>query len=246
MTEFSTTRAPAGAVQSCPEDCQEALKIAEDDVNKIARMDGPIARNRAITQAYEKLAQDMPNNDWVRLASYVSVQGGCAMQQTQGTMAGIAGWVPGLFDPATALEALGDANLTIFSSIYPPNRMVANCGYRKFKQCVESGEIKINPQIVEAMDKMHNGDLKGAADAMALHEQRDVVQPVYDRWKDTFSGMSRADTIDVFNDRTSIPVAKACTRDNLVPLNGDISNWPDRVKYYRQLINEMHRIEGKR
>lgn len=84
MTEFSTTHSSGEVVQSCPENCEEALKMVQDDVNKIARMDGPIARNVAITEAYEKLAQDMPKNDWVRLASYVSVQVGapCSKRRT--------------------------------------------------------------------------------------------------------------------------------------------------------------------
>ncbi|MCO6391658.1 hypothetical protein GTW25_11510 [Aliihoeflea aestuarii] len=192
-----------------------------------------------------KLAQDMPENDWVRLASYVSVQGGCAMQQTQRWPAKAADYVPFLgFDSQDSLEALGDANLTIFSSIYPPNRMVANCGYEKFRQCVESGEIVVDQNIVNAMEKMENGDRRGAANDIALHEQRNVVQPVYDRWPDTFAGMSRADALDRLHDRTSIPVAKTCTRDNLVPFEGDISRWPDRVEYYHDLLDRMYEIEG--
>lgn len=220
--------------------------MVQNEVNNIARLPGPIERNAAITAAYDKLAKDMPENDWVRLASYVSVQGGCAMKLTQGGMAGVADYVPFMgFDSAKSLQALGDANLTIFSSIYPPNRMVANCGYAKFKECVASGEIKVNRDIVAAIDKMQNGDLKGAADAIALHEQRDVVQPVYERWKDTFSGMSNADSLDIFNDRTSIPISKSCGTGDPVVLNGDISNWRDRVSYYNKLITEMYRIEGR-
>lgn len=244
MTDFSTTRSSGSPVQSCPENCKEALKIAEDEVNKIARLDGPIARNKAITASYEKLAKDMPNNDWVRLASYVSVQGGCAMQLTQGWEARTGGRL--FFDPDDALSALGDANLTIFSSIYPPNRMVANCGYEKFRQCVDRGEITFDKNILKGMEKMHNGELKGAADIIAQYEQRDVVQPVYDRWAKTFAGMSLADTVDVFHDRTSIPIAKTCTRDNLVPFTGNISDWHDRIKYYSKIIDEMYRVEGVR
>lgn len=242
MAEFSTTQ-PAGApVQSCPTDCKAALRMAQEDVNRIARLDGPIARNRAITAAYTKLAADMPQNDWVRLASYVSVQGGCAMQRTQAWDTQSVGRV--IVNPEQALEALGDANLTIFSSIYPPNRMAANCGYEKFKQCVESGEIKVDPAIADAMNKMERGDRRGAADAIALHEQRDVVQPVYDRWRDTFGDLQNAENLKP-GDQTSIPVASRCTRDNLVPLNGEVSVWEDRVEYYHSLMNEMYRIEER-
>lgn len=228
--------------------------MVQDEVNKVSRLPGPIERNAAITSAYDKLARDMPENDWVRLASYVSVQGGCAMQVTQGrNLPYVPGWAEGavprtlsrvLVNPEKSLDALGDANLTIFSSIYPANRMVANCGYKKFKECVASGEITVNDKIVKALDKMEKGDKRGAANLIAEHEQREIVQPVYDRWKDTFADMKNAEGW-IPGDQTSIPVAKTCTRDNLVPLSGDISNPQDRVNYYGKLIDEMYRIEGK-
>lgn len=55
MTEFSTTRSSGSAVQACPEDCVEAMNIVQDDVDRIARLDGPIERNLAITNAYEQV-----------------------------------------------------------------------------------------------------------------------------------------------------------------------------------------------
>lgn len=250
MTDFSTAKSSVSPIQNCPDSCREAYDAVMDEVNDIARLDGPIARNEAITAAYEKLAQDMPQNDWVRLASYVSVQGGCAMQATQGYNIPYApdGWIPRtasrvLVSPEDALEALGAANLTIFSSIYPANRMVANCGYEKFRQCIESGEISVPTPIVKALEQMHNGDLRGAADTIAEYEQRDVVQPVYDRWSETFEDLADVEAW-LPGDQTSIPIAKTCTRDDLVPLGGNISNWPDRVAYYRQLIDRMYEVEG--
>jgi hypothetical protein len=252
--ELSTTT-PAGApVGSCPSNCREAMQMVQDEVNRISRLPGPVERNVAITSAYDKLAQDMPENDWVRLASYVSVQGGCAMGVTQGrNLPYVPEWAEGgvpkffsraLVSPEKSLDALGDANLTIFSSIYPPNRMAANCGYQKFKECVASGEISVDKEIVTALDVMNQGDKRGAADLIADYEQRQVVQPVYERWEDTFSDMKKADSW-IPGDQTSIPIAKSCTRDNLVPLDGDISNPQDRVDYYGKLIEEMYRVEGK-
>ena len=93
---------------------------------------------------------------------------------------------------------------------------------------------------------MQRGRKLDAANAIADYEQRIVVQPVYERYADTFRGMSRADRVDVFNDRTSIPIAKTCTRDNLVTLDGDISNPAHRVDYYRKLIRNMYRVKGRR
>lgn len=250
MTDFSTTQSSGSPVQACPDSCREAYSMVMDEVNQIARLDGPLARNRAITAAYDKLAQDMPQNDWVRLASYVSVQGGCAMQATQGYNIPFMpdGWLPRtgsrLFvSPEDALAALGDANLTIFSSIYPANRMVANCGYEKFRQCVDSGEIDVPEPIVKALGQMNRGALRDAADTIALYEQRDVVQPVYDRWAETFEDLNDVESW-LPGDQTSIPIAKECTRDNLVPLEGNISNWRNRVNYYGKLIDRMYEVEG--
>ena len=164
------------------------------------------------------------------------------MKETQTWAAKYPGWI--LFDNDKAYEALGEANKTIFTSVFPPNLMVANCGYEKFKQCVDSGEIQVDETLVEAMAEKNSGNLRAAADALAEHEQVTIVQPIYDKYEDTFSGLAWADTLDVFNDRTSIPIAYTCTRDNLVKLDGDLSNPQDRVVYYKKLLTEMKRIEG--
>jgi hypothetical protein len=260
LNDFSTTRSGTRALGRCPADCKEAMAIAREDVNRIKRqgagvadMDmkkgtyreipGEVMRNGHITKAYTDLARDMPQNDWVRLASYVSVQGGCAMRQ-------VSNWKdyhPGrmLLNPEKALDALGDANMAIFESIYPPNRMAANCGIDKFLECVEKGEIKVDEKIVQAMREMKAGNNKRAADLIADHEQRNVVQPVYERHKGAFNDLSNADSW-VPGDQTSIPVAKTCTRENLVKLDGDISNPSDRVAYYEKLIRRMYEIEGRR
>ena len=79
---------------------------------------------------------------------------------------------------------------------------------------------------------------------IAEHEQRNIVERVYTDHAQEFTEMSRADYIDFLNDRTSIPVAKTCTRNNLVPFSGDISNADNRVDYYGQLIDRMYQIEG--
>jgi hypothetical protein len=255
-TRRSSTQ-PAGR---CPDDCKQAMAIAQEDVDRIKRqgpaitdfdmanrsyreVPGEIVRNGHITRAYTQLARDMPQNDWVRLASYVSVQGGCAMRQfwnpSQSGVPGAAGFAQ------NGLTALGQANVAIFESIYPPNRMAANCGIEKFLECVRSGEIRVNPAIVQAMERMQAGDNRGAANAIANYEQRNVVQPVYERWSGTFRAMEAVDSVNVFQDMTSIPIAKTCTRDNLVPLRGSISDPNARVRYYGDLLDRMYEIEGR-
>ena len=119
------------------------------------------------------------------------------------------------------------------------------CGYDKLKECFDNGELNIHPALMEALSKMDAGDLQGAADALAVHEQMNVVQPVYERHEDTFDAMQRADGM-TFGDQTSIPAAYECTRDNLVPLGDlEIQQPRDRVKYYGQLLERMFEIEGR-
>ncbi|WP_179381611.1 hypothetical protein [Jannaschia marina] len=71
-----------------------------------------------------------------------------------------------------------------------------------------------------------------------------MVQPVYDRHPTGFEDMAQGEGL-MPGDQTSIPVAKTCTRDNLVPLGDrDITNPLDRVDYYGDLIDRMYEIEG--
>lgn len=51
-------------------------------------------------------------------------------------------------------DALGDANLTIFESVYPPNKFMQTCGYEKLKECVESGGNEVIEDIATARDRV--------------------------------------------------------------------------------------------
>ena len=239
---LSTTSSTASAAGSCPDTCEEAAAQVLDEVNQIKRIDDPIDRNVAITQAYEQLAADMPENDWVRLASYVSVQGGCAMKEAGSFLAKAA---PNFYiSSPKMLAALKDANTTIFESIYPANRFVANCGLAKLKECMAEGAITVPDEVLTALEEMEAGNLREAADIIAQYEQEQVVQPVYERHQTAFEDMAQGDGW-MPGDQTSIPIAKTCTRDDLVPLGErSITNPLDRVDYYGDLIDKMYEIEG--
>lgn len=241
---LSTTTSSFASVGTCPDTCEEAAAQVQDEVNRIKRIDDPIERNVAITGAYERLARDMPQNDWVRLASYVSVQGGCAMKQAASLKARILpnAWI----SSPKMLDALKDANTTIFESIYPVNRFVANCGLAKLRECAAAGAITVPRPLMAAIEQMEAGNTRRAADIIAQYEQVDVVQRVYDRHPTAFEDMAQGEAV-LPGDQTSIPVAKTCTRDNLVPIgNRNIANAQDRVAYYGDLMDRMLRIEGRR
>ena len=240
--ELSTTRAPDDPLQRCPSNCAEALALAQEEVNRIARIDDPLERNAAITRAYRSLGEAAPRNRWVRLAGYVSSQAGCAMERTQAWDAQTVGRV--ILDPEDAMDALQDGNMTIFESVYPPNKFMQNCGFERLQECVASGEIDVPEELMEGLELVHRGELRRGADAIAEYEQNEVVQPVYQRHERAFGQMARAESW-VPGDQTSIPVAYECTRDDLVDLGDlDISNSRHRVRYYHLLMDRMMRMGG--
>ena len=242
MQDFSTTQDVTDPVARCPSNCDEAMNLVMEDVNRITRVPDPLERNAAITQAYRNLGERSPFNYWIRLAGYVSTQGGCAMQQTQRFAAEI------LINKENALEALMDANTTIFSSVYPPNEFMQRCGFEKLKECNDGGafEPEIDEDLMADLEALHNGNWRRAADLIAVYEQMEVVQPVYERHSRVFNQMENADNW-VPGDQTSIPVSYECTRDNLVSLgNLEIQNPEDRVQYYHLLMDRTMQIEGLR
>ncbi|MBM7066541.1 hypothetical protein [Actibacterium sp. 188UL27-1] len=242
MNDFSTIQSPDAPVQTCPNNCAEAMAMANQEVDLVRRIDDPIQRNVGITEAYRDLGEAMPNNWWVRLAGYVSTQGGCAMRRTQQWDAQSIGRL--IVNPEQAMEALKDANISIFSSVYPPNKFMHECGFERLKECVDAGEIEVDETLMAGLEKLNNGDLQGAADLLAQHEQVEVVQPVYDRHAETFDDLGNAEAM-MPGDQTSIPIAYECTRDNLVPLGDlDIEDPFDRVSYYHRLMDRMKQIEG--
>jgi len=246
MTGLRTTASSSAASGACPSDCKEAMNQVMEDVNRIARTRGATERNAAITQAYRQLGQAQRQNHWIRLAGYVSTQGGCVMKMMERGTIGVS-FTPlaPLFgeDLVNAQKALVDANTTIFTSVYPPNKFAHDCGFEKLKQCVASGEIEVSPQIMEALEKMDKGDLRGAADTMAYHEQVNVVQPVYERNRGAFEFMNRWEN-RIPGDQTSIPVSHTCSGDPVSIKGLDIQNPQDRVQYYRRLMTRMRQIEG--
>lgn len=105
----------------------------------------------------------------------------------------------------------------------------------------------MDQRLLDGLTKLEQGRLREASDIIARYEQEVVVASAYARHSDTFDDMMWADSIDVFNDRTSIPIAKTCIRENLVSIDGlDIREGADRVKYYERLVSRMLEMERSR
>lgn len=109
------------------------------------------------------------------------------------------------------IEMLFEMPISPFSKAStPPNKFMQTCRYEKLKECVENREIDVDRNIMTALGEIDAGNLRAGADLLADHEQRDVVQPVYERHKETFEDLATAESW-VPGDQTSIPVSYDCT-----------------------------------
>lgn len=205
-------------------DCRAVYDTIIEETEKIANIEDPLERNKAINKAYDDLAKSASNNHWIKLASYVSPQGGCAMQKVLSTQ----------FD--LPYQALGEANKAIFKNIYPVMKAYDKYGAAAVKRCYAGN---LPAELEEAIDLMEQDKLEDAALKIAEYEQRDVVQKVYEDYDWTFRGMEMVDRIDITTDHTSIPVSRKCGVGTPVPFKGSISEPNDRVNYYKSLMQRM-------
>lgn len=239
-------------------DCKKKIEKIEKEKNQIAAIEDPIERNKAITAAYGKLAAEDPQNRWIKLASVVSAQGGCAMKLTRSLDPDVHAGIDPKHDfmNATGLDpfhnmyhALGDANNAIFSSIYPLTAYRARHGYEDMKKCYAATGKEIPPKIMAAFDKLEEGDMARASDRIADFEQRDVVQPIYEKYSGTFALMEFGSGIQKPLTGTNlydIPVSTTCGDPDVVPFKGSISNPSHRVDYYKSLMERLSSQQGWR
>lgn len=252
--------APGNVSETCQAciaaDCKKKIEEIEKEKNRIASIDDPIERNKAITNAYGKLAAEDPQNRWIKLASVVSAQGGCAMKLTRSLDPDVRTGIDPNYDfmNPTGLDpwynmyhALGDANKAIFSDIYPLAAYRARHGYEDMKRCYAATGKTIPPKITAAFNKLEEGDLKEASDRIADFEQRDVVQPVYEEYSGTFGLMKFGSVVQKPFTGTNlydIPVSTTCGDPNVVRFRGSISNPNDRVNYYNSLMERLSAQQG--
>lgn len=247
--------APGNVSETCAtciaEDCKKKIEQIEKETKQITDIKDPIERNKAITAAYGKLAAQDPSNRWIKLASVVSAQGGCAMKLTRSLDPDVITGIDPKYDfmNPTGLDpwynmyqALGDANKAIFGDIYPMAAYRARHGYEDMKKCYAATGKVIPPKIKSAFDELEKGNLKSASDWIADFEQRDVVQPVYENYSGTFSMMEGASAVlkpVLKKNLYDIPVSTTCGDPNVVPFVGSISNPNHRVNYYNSLMNRL-------
>jgi len=260
----SRETAVADACPTCGDvtksECAKKIDDIQRETDAINDISDPIDRNKAITKAYTDLAEQDTENRWIKLASIVSAQGGCAMKDVKA----MPEMLPG---QNNMYNALGDANKAIFGSIYPLAAYRARYGYKDMKKCYAAEGKTIPPKMEEAFGEIEQGEFKLASDDIAWYEQTKVVQPVYDDYSGTFfamelynaTGKSYATKSNIYrnlggllpseNEVNSkniydIPVSTTCGDPNTVPFIGSISNPKDRVKYYQTLMDVLARREG--
>lgn len=252
----------AGAVQGagkgaagdvCERCCKNRIKEISDETNRIRNIQDPIERNKEITRAYNAVAAQDPQNRWVKLASIVSVQGGCAMQQVKDArsyLPSFKDWLDektGVSFTKNMYQALGEANKSIFSDIYPYAAYRAKYGTENMKKCYAEEGKPIPPELEDAFDKMDRGELNAASDAIAKFEQMKVVQSVYDQYSGTFWEMKAASSVQEWftgKNLYDIPLSTTCGDPNTVPFEGDIAKGSDRVAYYQALMSRLKAQQG--
>ncbi|MCG7509246.1 DUF2515 family protein [Mesorhizobium retamae] len=235
-------------------ECKQRIEAIERETNAITAIEDPIERNKAITAAYDKLAREDPSNRWIKLASIVSVQGGCSMKLVRSLDPDvIAGLDPdpmngtGLDPWYNMYQALGDANKAIFRDIYPFAAFRARHGYEQMKKCYAAEKKNLPPEIQKAFQEIDNGNLRAGADNIAMFEQMKIVQPVYEKYSGTFGLMEVANKpykLISGKNTYDIPVSTQCGDSNTVPFRGEIANPRDRVGYYNDLMNALERQQG--
>ncbi len=212
-----------------------------------------VKRNERITEAYQKIAKDNPENRWAKLASYASAQVGCGIQKTRGGEAQVFGiFPPYRIDPDEAEAALSDGNKTIFSSIGPVFMFIDKYGYEQFHKCAGEKKKGVPKEIMKAVGLMEAGKLKKASGIIAEYEQFEVVQPVYEKYADVFAKIDWADTHEpeldldwTDRDEQSMALEYECETGEKIPLGDrELKNKYDRVKYYEQLMKELDKKDN--
>jgi len=81
------------------------------------------------------------------------------------------------FNLVRSVNALKDANTTIFESVYPPNMFMHRCGFERLKECNDAGAFQppIAENLMRGLEEMHNGNWRGAADLIEQYEQEEIV-----------------------------------------------------------------------
>lgn len=214
---------PSQGCASCDE-CKKWLSEVEKEAQKHSAEADDHKRNKNITQAYNDLYKDDPNNKWIGLAGNVSAQVGCSMN---GFMRNTSGMT----------AALGDGNKTIFNNIYPMALFHKRHGLEAMKKCYGNDLPDKMKEAFEAMDGGNPQDKRKAANKIADYEQRDVVPQVYSAHPMTLGFMAG----NAPNSYVSIPVSQTCGASPVIPFKGDIGNQDDRYEYANSLMNEFER-----
>lgn len=144
-----------------------------DEINSetagIYNIADPLERNKRITEMYDSTYEKNHNLLWAKVANYASKQVGCGM--------GHANKVPVIGNKVA--ELLGNGNREVFWDIYPMLRFYNEFGLNELKQSL-SNISKHQQKIIAALEKIDAGDIDKGTDMILEHEQRDVLQIMYD------------------------------------------------------------------
>ncbi|MBB4010687.1 DUF2515 family protein [Allorhizobium taibaishanense] len=252
--------APGNVSETCQAciaaDCKKKIEEIDKETKRITDIEDPIARNKEITAAYKSLFSQDPTNHWLKLGSIVSSQVGCNMNLIQGKRDGFP--FPSLKDSIDSttgvsfsknmMSALGEGNKAIFRDIYPLAAYRARHGFDDLKKCYAAQGKEIPPQMKDALARLEKNDSRGSADLIGDYEQKQIIQPVYQKYDGTFfmaENIAGPVWKTIYKHYPyEIPVSSSCSDTNIVEFPGSISNMDDRVLYYHKLMDRLSSQEG--
>ena len=150
-----------------PFDCKGNWAKVVAEVNKVADMKDPLARNKKITASYATIYKDDPDVKWAGLGAIVSRNAGCAMVQSQQVADDAAAPTiresqnpmaePPLhpidmgksLSAQKAHDALADTNQVIYRTVAPTMMFISKYSAKQLQQCMASGAIPVKNQLGE-------------------------------------------------------------------------------------------------
>lgn len=215
--------------------CEKRWKDIEAEVKKIDAIQDPVERNKQINAAYADLyLKDPAHMKWAGTAAIVSKQVGCTMQN----------------NIVANNEQLGVGNQAIFDNIYPTLKLyqtsVPPLTREQLLKCLNERLANNKDQreaLTDAVGKMFDGKNTEAAIAIAMHEQKEIVENAM--WKS--KAMSTAawlngKTGELGADQSVYFVAgcnKPSDRELSFPWSKSLANPDHRVEYYQKSFIPM-------
>lgn len=155
--------------QSSEKAYQKHWNEINEITNNIANIDNPLERNKKITEAYNGIYESNHKLLWTKVAYYASMQVGDVISHANG--------VPVIGEYGATI--LGEGNKAVFQDIYPMLYYYEKYGLDELRSSLPAPDTS-QQMILNALEEINKGDIDKGTDLMLEHEQRDILQRMYD------------------------------------------------------------------